>query len=65
MAATTSSQHFTILWGVSSAQPWSENLFISPWMEHGNIRHFLKQFPDANRIRLVRQLPTLFMIALC
>jgi serine/threonine protein kinase len=37
---------------------------VSPWMENGNLCRFLKDFPDTNRILLVRQIHNLFIVAL-
>jgi serine/threonine protein kinase len=37
---------------------------VSPWMENGNIRQFLKQYPDIDRTRLVGNLQNLFIIVL-
>jgi hypothetical protein len=29
---------------------------VLPWMEHGNVRKFLRTYPDFDRLRLVSQL---------
>jgi serine/threonine protein kinase len=37
---------------------------VSPWMDNGNIRRFLRQFPETDRVRLVRELWDLYILSL-
>jgi hypothetical protein len=36
--------------------PAKATCFVSPWMENGTARQFIKKYPNTNRIRLVRHI---------
>ena len=40
-------------------------VMVSEWMERGDINEFVKADPDADRLRLVRFLFTVLLVARC